>query len=150
MQRCHRNQPELIRSSLCLSRLPSNFQIEHACSPVQQCHGIDSVSVQRVIGRRDLSCKGAKATAMILPLLTVLRIMSDAFILRRSSESVESKLLIQCLRRCSGKVDSGYLCLSIPTDCTRGEQNRSEVIHILPVKFGVKLWKQRRPSHVVE
>ena len=113
---------------------------------------IDSVSTQLVIGGKDLSCKGAKAIATILTLLTVLRTMSDAFLLRRSSESVESKLLIQCLRRCSGKVDSemGYLCLSIPTDCTRGEQNRSEVIHILPVKFGVKLWKQRRPSHVVE
>ena len=34
--------------------------------------------------------------------------------------------------------------------CTTGEQNRSEVIHILPVEFGVKLWKQRRPSRLVE
>ena len=34
--------------------------------------------------------------------------------------------------------------------CTTDEQNRSEVIHILPVKFGVKLWKQRRPSRLVE
>ena len=34
--------------------------------------------------------------------------------------------------------------------CTTDEQNRSEVIHILPVKFGVKLWKQRRPSCLME
>ena len=34
--------------------------------------------------------------------------------------------------------------------CTTDEQNRSEVIHILPMKCGVKLEKQRRPSHLVE
>ena len=34
--------------------------------------------------------------------------------------------------------------------CIKGKQNFSEVIYILPVKLGVKLWKQRRPSRLVE
>ena len=85
--------------------------LAHLCSNATE---VDSVSAQRVIGRRDLSCKGVKAIATILPLLTVLRIMSDAFLLRRSSKSEEPKLLAHSLQRCSGKVDleMGWLFMS--------------------------------------
>ena len=67
---------------------------------------IDPVSAQGVKRRRGLCCKEATAIETIFTLLTVLKSMSDAFLLRRSSESVESKLLVESLQRCSGKVDS--------------------------------------------
>ena len=83
---------------------------------------IDPVCAQGVIRRRGLCCKEATAIETIFTLLTVLKRMSDAFLLRRSSESVESKLLVESLQRCSGKVDSEMLCLclSIPTDSVPG------------------------------